>query len=310
MSELGAKLSTQLQDARTVRANQRYHTFHAMLDGQPVFVKQAVAPLANEIKSELWGLQTFRQLSETEELGFEVPHIVDFGNDYIITSWAEGAPLDFRSDASTFQDDIVFMANSLAIIDRITNLVNPPHAKLEMRSVDATASIDKLRKRLASTAYADHIDPLLVDRALKHLYNTCETLTARLTHADFTPANILDHEGKKTLIDYESVHWLWPRYYDLVNLTYNRMVLEPQLTSGCQQIVEGYFANGTADPESALPQMNTIAVFRALSLVWECLTEPNEHHNTQQFLTPELSTRLSTGLGQVLLGKPYFESLS
>ena len=191
----------------------------------------------------------------------------------------------------------------------LTRLATPLQAKFDMRSKDARAGIDKLKGRLERTAYTDFFDKALIDKGFDYLYKSAGNLAARLTHADFTPGNVLEHNGQRTLVDYESVSLLWPRFYDLVNLTFNRIMFDPELTPGCLQIVDRYFqVNSTADIESATPQMNSIAMLRSLSLIWEHITEPNDYHNTQRPMTQELGERLSVSIEQILVGKPYFES--
>jgi thiamine kinase-like enzyme len=306
MSEIPSEFS----NLQVVRDNQRYCTYKAEFEGSTVFIKQVrAADLSGGIRRELWGLETFKQLAETSDLGFTVPEVVANGEDYVVTSWAEGEPVELDPQADNYDDRITFFANSLAKIDMLTCLAKPPQAKFDMRSKDAKAGIDKLRGRLGQTVYTDYFDKDLIDKGFDYLYKNAGTLAARLTHADFTPGNVLEHDGQRTLIDYESVSLLWPRFYDLVNLTFNRIMFEPQLTPGCLQIVDRYFSvNSAADIKSATPQMNVIAMLRSLSLIWEHVTEPNDYHNTQRPMTQELSERLSMSIGQILVDKPYFES--
>jgi aminoglycoside phosphotransferase (APT) family kinase protein len=306
MSELPREFS----NLEVVRDNQRYSTYKAERDGALVFIKQAkAANLVDGIQRELLGLQAFRELAAGRDLGFSVPEVIMSGDDYIITSWVEGEPMDFDPKSHGFNDAIRFFASSLARVDMLTNLDNLPQAKFDMTSPDAKTGIDKLKDRLGKTNYHAYFDKALLEKGFEYLYERSGHLAARLTHADFTPGNILEYNRQRTLVDYESVSPLWPRFYDLVNLTFNRMVTEPELIPGCQQLIELYFReNDAANLESATPQMNTIAMLRSLALIWEHLTEPNEHHNTQELMTPGFSERLTTSIVQILKGKPFFES--
>lgn len=305
-----SELPIEFHDPQIVRDNQRYCTYKAEFEGSPVFIKQVkAADFSEDIRRELWGLEAFRQLAETSELGFTVPNVVANGEDYVVTSWAEGEPIELDPQTDNYDDQITFFADSLAKIDMLTCLTMPLQAKFDMRSKDAKAGIDKLRGRLDQTAYTDYFDKDLIGKGFDYLYKNAGILAARLTHADFTPGNVMEHNGQRTLVDYESVSLLWPRFYDLVNLTFNRIMFDPQLTPGCLRIVDRYFAvNDAADIESATPQMNVIAMLRSLSLIWEHITEPNDYHNTQRPMTQELSERLTMSIGQILVDKPYFET--
>jgi thiamine kinase-like enzyme len=304
------ELPNEFANPQVVRDNQRYRTYKAKYEGTPVFIKQVkAAGLSEGARRELWGLEAFRQLAETSELGFTVPKVIANGEDYVVTSWAEGQPIDLNPQAANYDGHVTFFANSLAKIDMLTCLAAPLQAKFDMSSKDVKAGIDELRGRLDQTAYTDYFDEGLINKGFDYLYKGTENLAARLTHADFTPGNVLERNGQRTLVDYESVSLLWPRFYDLVNLTFNRMMFDPELTSGCIQIVDRYFSVNTAtDVESATPQMNVIAMLRSLALIWEHITEPNDYHNTQRPMTQELSERLSMSIEQILRDKPYFES--
>jgi thiamine kinase-like enzyme len=305
-----SELPSEFTNPQVVRDNQRYSTYKAEYEGAPVFIKQVkAADLTDGIRRELWGLEAFRQLAETSDLGFTVPQVIANGKDYVVTSWAEGEPIELDPKVANYDDQVTFFADSLAKIDMLTCLSKPPQAKFDMSSKDAKAGVDKLKGRLGQTTYTDYFDKELIDKGFQYLYKSTGNLAARLTHADFTPGNVLENNGQRTLIDYESVSLLWPRFYDLVNLTFNRIMFDPELTPGCLQIVDRYFSvNSATDIESATPQMNAIAMLRSLSLIWEHITEPNDYHNTQRPMTQKLSERLSTSIAQILVNKPYFES--
>lgn len=305
---LMAELPPEFSNEIVIRDNQRYCTYRAELEGEPVFIKQVKADgPAKGIRRELWGLEAFRQLAEAnDDLGFTVPKVIAYGEDYVVTSWAEGKPVDFSPDSPTYDEALEFFAHSLATIDMRTSLVDPPTLEPSI----AISSIHKLRSRLMSTPYAAHIDATLIDKAFK-LLNDAPPLPIRLTHADFTPGNVLEHHGQRTLVDYESVSTVWARFYDLVNLTFNRMATKPGLTPGCRHIIERYFAlNTSVDMGSVVPELNIIALHRSLSLLLEHLSEPNKRHNTVASLTPEISERLTLAIRGLLVGKPYFETLT
>ena len=110
-----SELPIELANPQVVRDNQRYCTYRAEYEGTPVFIKQVKAiDLTDGIRRELWGLEAFRQLAETSDLGFTVPQVIANGDDYVVTSWAEGRPMDFNPQAANFDDDVTFFCCQLS----------------------------------------------------------------------------------------------------------------------------------------------------------------------------------------------------
>mgnify|MGYP003440160475 FL=1 len=305
-----SKLPDSLSNLRVIRDNQRYSTYKAEYHDAPVFAKLVKAPaLRAGIRREIWGIQAFRQLADAKDLGFAIPEMIASGDDYVVTSWAEGQPIDFSPESADFDDHIQFFATSLAQIDMLAYMATPQPGEPDTAPKDIRSRIDTLKSRLETTAYGDYFDQTLIEKGFEYLYQNTGTLTTRFTHADFTPGNVLEHDGRRTLVDYESVSSSWPRFYDVVNLTINRIVSQPELVPGCLQIIERYFSVNTATSlVFAMPQMNVIAMLRSLSLIWEHLTEPNDHHNTQAAMTNQVRDRLIASIEQILAGKSYFEA--
>lgn len=305
-----SQLPSEFSNLRIVRDNQRYSTYKADYRGTPVFVKLVKSPaLRAGIRRELWGLQAFRQLADANDLGFAVPELIASGDDYVVTSWVEGQPIDFSPESADFDDQIQFFANSLAQIDMLARIATVQQTKIDPQYTEMTSAIDRLKEHLEKTRYMDHFEEVLIQKGFAYLYENAALLTPRLTHADFTPGNVLEYDRQRTLVDYESVSASWPRFYDVVNLTLNRMVTEPELVPGCLQIIEHYFSvNTAADLESATPQMNVIAMLRSLSLIWEHITEPNDYHNTQTGLTQNIQKSIATTITTILEGRLYVEA--
>ncbi|MCA9349948.1 aminoglycoside phosphotransferase family protein [Candidatus Saccharibacteria bacterium] len=294
-----------------IEQNQRHIKYRARYKNKPVFIKQINSlRLKKNIRHEIFGLEAFRQLADAIRLDFKVPKIIDYGSDYLITSWAEGQPIDFDPAQPDFDNHIRFFAKSFAKIDHASHLANHLPAGFSTRSKQIDSSIRQLHKRVMSTGYQQYFDLRLIDQALEYLSAHADLLEARLTHADFTPNNVLDSSGKKTLIDYESVGLRWPRFYDLTNFTYNRMILYPELTLGCTRLIYQYFKyNQSAELEQVISQLNLSALIRGLSIIWELLSDPNANHNTDSRLSQATADRISTSLVQIMAGKPYFELL-
>lgn len=299
------ELPQEFKHLRIIRDNQRYCTYSAHLDGAHVFVKKTkFAKFTKNIHKELWGLDAFRQLSEIGDLPFAVPKVVSLGTDYVATSWAGGKTLSFDPDSESYDDEITFFAHSMASIDMLAGSVNP---RRHEKSSSFQKSVDKLRNRLSVTEYSSFVDKALIDRAFEYLSANIGNVALRLTHADFTPNNVLSDGTTMTLIDYESVSLLWPRFYDIVNLTFNRMIATPNFAPDSRILIERYFNhNASIDIDDATQQMNIIALLRSLSLVYEYCTEPNDFHNTNATMSTEVANRISRAIEQILEGKSYF----
>lgn len=161
-----------------------------------------------------------------------------------------------------------FLAESLAKIDIATSFCKPLPTKFNLRTKGNTSGIDRLRRRVESVDTTLRFDRALIDKCFRYLENNATNLIARLTHADFTPSNIIVNNGKRTLLDYESTSFLWPRFYDLVNLTINRMIMEPEQTEGCVSIIDHYFKfHKNVDVCHQAPMPSRVVGGRTLSLL-------------------------------------------
>lgn len=298
------------KDLVTLGQNQRYITYSARYKDQQVFIKHINSPrLKKNIRYEIFGLEAFRQLDSLIKFDFKVPKIIEYGSDYLVTSWAAGQPIQFDPDQSDFDQNIRFFAKSFAKIDYACHLANPLPATFSTKTKNIYSSTRQLHKKLLSTNYPQYFDPKLIDQAFDYFSINSGLLEARLTHADFTPNNVLEFHNKKTLIDYESVSLRWPRFYDLTNFTYNRMILHPNLTPGCTKMIYQYFKyNKSTDLENAIPQLNMSALIRGLAIIWELSSNPNANHNTEYDLSQPTADRISTSLMHILKDRPFFEA--
>lgn len=292
-----------------VRKNQRYATYRAVYRGRQVFVKQAVrVSLAAGIRRELWGLQVFEDLAMYNHLPFEVPKILHSGSDFVVTKWVEGQPLDFDPAVADFDDNVAFLAGSLARLDTLTRLANPMRSRFDVPLRPRQSLPDSLESRLGALSYRQYFEQTLIKACLDMVRLNLGSLEARLTHGDFTPNNIVAYKSKRTLVDFESTNLLWPRFYDVVNLTINRLITQPETSAGCQRLVKLYLGQiaGTVN-KAGLAQMNTIAMVRLLSMIIEIMSPPSVYHNTHYTMNDELADRLNIYMVAVLAGTNYFE---
>ncbi len=304
------ELPPNLTDLTPVRENQRFATYRATYETQPVFVKQVKHPdLAARIRQELWGLQTFTELAEAYDLPFNLPDVLLNGNDFIVTTWVEGEYANFDPHTPNRMEVIEFFARSLAAIDKITRLKHPMTPKFDTPGAHGQPLTKRLQSRLQDISYQQHFEQALIDSSFAYLEEHLTDLESGFTHGDFTPHNILDNHGRRTLIDFESCSLRWPRFYDLVNLTFNRIITEPAIASECVRLAQRYFEiNEDADVREHRAQVNTIAMVRSLSMINELMTDPDSYHNTTQSMTPDLAERLRVSMEFILSDEVYFES--
>lgn len=100
-----------LQNLQIVRKNQRYCIYSASYLGEKVFVKEVLHHnLGGAIQQELWGIQAFKQIAAATDLGFEIPEVVDFDSDVLITGWVEGQIMQdvFKPSTPSYTEDIKF----------------------------------------------------------------------------------------------------------------------------------------------------------------------------------------------------------
>lgn len=85
------ELPSELTRIEIIRQNQRFSSSKAQFNDEMVFVKQVNDPeLATNLHREVYGLEVFNNIARSHELSFEVPRLLLHGDDYIVTSWANG----------------------------------------------------------------------------------------------------------------------------------------------------------------------------------------------------------------------------
>jgi len=305
-----AELPPDLTQIEVIRENQRFSTYQATYRDQQAFVKCVSIPeLALNIRREINGLELFGSLTNQYDAGFAVPRILLESDYYIVTSWAQGEPMSIDYTGTITGEQVEFFATLFTFIDRHAsdNLQSKVVFDLETKNADESVAV--LGSRLHRAHLPSYVSSSLINQALAFVNDSLGALEARLAHADTNPGNILESNGVRTLLDYEFVSDSWPRFYDLVNLTSSRMILFPGLIQGMKQIVNRYFeVNNEVDVESQKDQLNTVAMYRALSLIWELSTEPSQYHNTGQSMTPEVHARISQVMTTILGGNLYAHS--
>lgn len=293
-SEKPVAFPDNLDECQVIRANHRFSTFSAIRSGERVFVKQVTDPdLLQGLQNEAWGIRTFEEIIAIGSItSFAVPRLLENGGQHIVTSWAEGEAMQITPGAPDAEAKILKLAEVYAGIDRTTQLANHPLGT-------ATKGSKQLKQRLAKVPYADYFDQPLINGALAFLNENIPKLEPRFTHADLTPANILDDNGTLTVVDFESCSLQWPRFYDLVNYAFNRSILEPEFQPLAKKLVTSFFENIHSDASEHTQQLNTIAMIRAISIIVETLSAPDKFHNTSHQLDKALADRIATSVKQL-----------
>jgi aminoglycoside phosphotransferase (APT) family kinase protein len=301
-------LPKELQDLTEIRVNQRFGTFSATdtVTGDKVFVKQIRHPeLSDSLRKEAYGLERIAQLTRVHTFPFAVPKVLRTGEDYLVTTWAEGEIMALAPTLPDIAERVRFLAEGYAAIDVATETVHPGRATFGVPGDKQKSVTERISALLATIDTDPYFDADLIQRSLDYLDTNLPSLTTRFTHADFTPNNIIEHGETRTLIDWESASEIWPRFYDVVNFTHNRALSQPELKSALRDVVTQFFANINSSADAHLVQLNTIAAVRALGSISDLMTEPNSYHNTTEIMTPEAAAQIKETLDNVLSGRLY-----
>lgn len=260
-----------------ITANLRFETFRGLLDGQRVFIKTAVDPaLGTAIQHEAAGLEAMRQL-DPQETHYAVPEVLRVTDNTIVTSWIEGDAMTASLTARA-ASHMTTMLDLFVYLDRCSE---EKRGSTRFNRPGQSNNIDKQMGRLKKLGYEAHIDSELVEKTATYARKVMGKIATKFTHGDLQPGNIiLSSQGKLWLVDCESCDVLWPRHYNLVNLTFNigaspEHPLNPYLLSG----FERYFERLSIRPEHITDQINFSAAMRILQRLVEELggnTEPGK----------------------------------
>jgi thiamine kinase-like enzyme len=304
-------LPASLHNLQEIRTNQRFATFKALNGkGQPVFVKQIRhKELSGSLRKELYAIERIRQTAKTarQPFPFLVPQVLQSGEDYLVTNWVEGDTMPFDVTLPDQKERITFLAKCFSSIDQATVLANPGLTNYILPGKNNENMIQRLQRILPELDTGEFFDPKQIEAGFNYARQHAESLTARFTHADLTPNNIIEHKGKRTLIDWESAGETWPRFYDIVNMIYNWSLERPELRDDAINLLREFFAEIHESPKNHLQQLNTIAMGRALSCITELISEPNDFHNTIATMTPERAAYIRRSIDRILAGRLFIE---
>lgn len=292
-------LPSDINIVRKIRSNHRYACYEVLCRGERAFAKVVASDIHRKgIIAEICGIRTFQELATMVELPFRIPQVLRWGEDHVVTSWAEGRLLGKVLSAA----DIDFFVRAYAEIDRTSVTRNPSPSRFTTGT-----TLERLQNELDKIAPHPNVDISLVRTALECVKAGLPSLEARLTHPDLTPDNVLVDDGIYTLIDYETVSMRWPRFYDVINCGYNRVIIgDEALAQQMRQMIVQFFESIGEPLEQHLRAVNTLCMLRAVSFVVEILGKDKTRHNTQEQMTREISERIETSIKLAVAGRPAF----
>lgn len=299
-------------DLVEIRSNQRFATFKALdKTNEPVFIKQIRSPgLQENLRKELYAIERMHETVKTlsTPLPFSIPKIISYGEDYLVTNWIEGETMAFGHDLDDQNERISFLAQSYAAIDRATQTVHPGLTNFTVPGKKNENAIQYLKRVIVPINTKTYFDSSTIDAAFTFLDANTPALDARFTHADFTPNNVMEHKnGNRTLIDWESGSERWPRFYDVVNFSFNWSLERPDLIPDMSRLLNEFFVQLETQPDDHINQLNTIAMLRAVSCITELMSEPNEHHNTTSIMTEDRAAFINSSIDRILSGRLYID---
>ena len=255
---------------KEVRTNHRFATFQGVLDGGRVFIKQAVNPALQErLLLDAVGHITMRELDRLESV-YRVPAIIEVSSDFIVTQWADGAPMqeDFRrGNERVMTNHLAYLLKVYLFIDqRSSGVKGVTRFNLPDEESGITRILDALKKRELHAA----ISTELVEQTTSYVNKKVNTLETRFTNGDLQPGNILVVSGSMpTLVDCETCSWLWPRHYNIVNFLVNYGIQHPWLMSEFEGMFSEYCRQLEIIPEKTLDAFNVSAAMRCLQMIEE-----------------------------------------
>ncbi len=289
-----------VSELEPIRENQRFHTYRGMLNGRAVFVKRPASTserLVAAHRSELWGLMSFHEINRLEQLSFRVPELLAYGDDYLVTEYIEGSAPRLDPHDADYENILTFLARGLAEVDERTLSAHRRLSKVSLRYPNGQTFVERLRERLSTVNYREYFEQELIEEALSLIDEKHELLEARFTHADFTENNaLLMADGTFALIDFDSCSMSWPRWYDVVDVTFNRRVRRPELSDGMKRVMGEYFERIGEDQGAHKSALHVVALIRGLTLILDVMTAPNAMVETRESMSLDLSLRIKDAL--------------
>ena len=287
--------SADLKTVRVIRQNHRFVVSEVDWLGERVFCKQSQPGVTgkDEILREASGLRTFDKLTRNfNGIPFSVPKLLYHDDVKILTQFIDG----WTPELANVPDD--FFVQSFVQMDHYFRSQKRRRSRWSQQNKDGEYIWQKL-ERIISGFNLEVIPPEIFRSSLEFLRNNHSLCEARPMHADFTENNLLYDGDKYWLVDFESFRDDWPRWYDVVNFTYNREMERPETAERMcnirRLVIERLGEEPTTQREIAC-----IKIVRGLSLIIEHMTLGGRNHAAIVPLDNALRQRIITSFTKLL----------
>ena len=262
-----------LKTIRVIRQNHRFAVSEVDWFGERVFCKQSQPGVTgkDEILREVNGLRTFDKLTRNfNDIPFTVPKLLHYDDMKILTQFIDG----WTPELADVPDD--FFVQSFVQMDRYFRNQKRRRSRWSQQNKDGEYIWQKL-ERIISGFNLEVIPPEIFRASLDFLRNNHSLCEARPMHADFTENNLLYDGDRYWLVDFESFRDDWPRWYDVVNFTYNREMERPETAERMRNIRRLVIERLGEEPTTQR-EIACIKIVRGLSLIIEHMTLGGRNH--------------------------------
>ena len=284
-----------LKTIRVIRQNHRFAVSEVDWLGERVFCKQSQPGVTgkDEILREANGLRTFDKLTRNfNDIPFSVPKLLHYDDMKILTQFIDG----WTPELADVPDD--FFIQSFVQMDYYFRNQKRRCSRWSRQNKDGEYIWQKL-ERIISGFNLEVIPPEIFRASLDFLRDNHSLCEARPMHADFTENNLLYDGDRYWLVDFESFRDDWPRWYDVVNFTYNREMERPETAERMRNIRRLVIERLGEEPTTQR-EIACIKIVRGLSLIIEHMTIGGRNHAAIVPLDNALRQRIITSFTKLL----------
>ncbi len=284
-----------LKTIRVIRQNHRFVVSEVDWLGERVFCKRSQPGVTgkDEILREANGLRTFDKLTRNfNDIPFSVPKLLHYDDMKILTQFIDG----WTPELADVPDD--FFIQSFVQMDYYFRNQKRRCSRWSQQNKDGEYIWQKL-ERIISEFNLEVIPPEIFRASLDFLRNNHSLCEARPMHADFTENNLLYDGDRYWLVDFESFRDDWPRWYDVVNFTYNREMERPE-TAKRMCNIRRLVVDRLGEEPTTQREIACIKIVRGLSLIIEHMTLGGRNHAAIVPLDNALRQRIITSFTKLL----------
>ena len=284
-----------LKTIRVIHQNHRFAVSEVDWLGERVFCKQSQPGVTgkDEILREANGLRTFGKMTRNfNDIPFTVPKLLHYDDMKILTQFIDG----WTPELADVSDD--FFVQSFVQMDRYFRSQKRSCSRWSRQNKDGEYIWQKL-ERIISGFNLEVIPPEIFRASLEFLRDNHSLCEARPMHADFTENNLLYDGDRYWLVDFESFRDDWPRWYDVVNFTYNREMERPETAERMRNIRHLVIEQLGEEPTTQR-EIACIKIVRGLSLIIEHMTLGGRNHAAIVPLDNALRQRIITSFTKLL----------